>query len=142
MNQYEDGVSGKELKRTRRKKNCGKVRAARGISNVERNCNKYRSRQASFQHYVNATRSFDSSCNEPKQRLPSALYRVAMDDTPYSDQNEAALSEFADSTLRARETLSHGLTAVPYVTILYRNLLFAKNLDIFSSILLLKYNLF
>lgn len=105
-------------------------RAARGISNVERNCNKYRSRQASFQHYVNATRSFDSSCNEPKQRLPSVLYRVAMDDTPYSDQNDATLSEFADSALRARGTLSHGLAAVLYV--LYRNFLFVKNLDIFS----------
>lgn len=134
-------MSGKELKRTKRKKNCGKGRAARGISNVESNCNKYRSRQASFQHYVNATRNFDSSRNEPKQPLPSALYRVAMDDTPYSHQNDATLSEFADSSLRARGTLSHGLTAVLYVTILYSNLLFAKNLDIFSSILLIKYNL-
>lgn len=53
--------------------------------------------QAPFQHYVNAGRSFVSSRNEPKQRLPSSLYRVAMNDTPYSDRIATTLLEFADS---------------------------------------------
>lgn len=58
-----------------------------------------RASQASFQHYVNAARSFGLSWNEPKQRLPSSLYRVATNDTPHSDENSSISSGFADSGL-------------------------------------------
>lgn len=107
-NQQDDGVSGKELKRTTRgrkkkkKKSCEEERAARRNFQAQREELQQvpgRASQASFQHYVNAARSFGLSWNEPKQRLPSSLYRVAMNDTPYSDQNSSISSEFADSGL-------------------------------------------